>query len=56
MLPLLPPEITYEILDFGLHFRPEKWKGDSREKQIKAWKISNCLDCARGEQLDNEAV
>lgn len=23
MLPVLPPEITYEILDFGLHFRPE---------------------------------
>ena len=23
MLPVLPPDITYEILDFGLHFRPE---------------------------------
>ena len=26
MLPVLPPEITYEILDFGLHFRPENLK------------------------------
>jgi hypothetical protein len=23
MLPVLPPDIAYEILDFGLHFRPE---------------------------------
>lgn len=26
MLPLLPPEIHYEVLDFGLHLRPESLK------------------------------
>lgn len=26
MLPLLPPNITYEVLDFGLHLRPEGLK------------------------------
>ncbi len=26
MLPLLPPDITYEVLDFGLHLRPEGLK------------------------------
>jgi len=26
MLPLLPPDLAYEILDFGLHFRPSNLK------------------------------
>ncbi len=26
MLPLMPPEQAYEVLDFGLHLRPEKLK------------------------------
>lgn len=26
MLPLLPPEMDYEVLDFGLHLRPENLK------------------------------
>ena len=31
MLPILPPEIGYEILDFGLHFRPENLKNTLQE-------------------------
>jgi hypothetical protein len=31
MLPVLPPEIPYEILDFGLHFRPENLKNALQE-------------------------
>ena len=26
MLPLLPPDLAYEILEFGLHFRPSNLK------------------------------
>ena len=31
MLPVLPPDIAYEILDFGLHFRPKRLKNALRE-------------------------
>ena len=31
MLPVLPPEISYEILDFGLHFRPTNLKDALQE-------------------------
>ena len=31
MLPVLPPEIAYEILDFGLHFKPENLKNALQE-------------------------
>lgn len=31
MLPVLPPDTAYEILDFGLHFRPEKLKNALQE-------------------------
>ena len=31
MLPVLPAEIDYEILDFGLHFRPENLKNTLQE-------------------------
>jgi len=31
MQPLFPPDIPYEILDFGLHFRPEKLKNALQE-------------------------
>jgi hypothetical protein len=33
MLPVLPPDISYEILDFGLHFRPKNLK-DVLQKAI----------------------
>lgn len=31
MLPLIPPEIDYEVLDFGLHLRPESLKKTLQE-------------------------
>jgi len=31
MLPLLPPGMTYEILDFGLHLHPEKLRHTLQE-------------------------
>jgi hypothetical protein len=31
MLPVLPPDIAYEILDFGLHFKPENLKNALQE-------------------------
>jgi len=31
MLPVLPPQIAYEVLDFGLHFRPENLKNALQE-------------------------
>ena len=31
MLPVLPPDMAYEILDFGLHFKPENLKNALQE-------------------------
>lgn len=31
MMPILPPDISYEMLDFGLHFRPENLKNTLQE-------------------------
>jgi len=30
-MPILPPDISYEMLDFGLHFRPENLKNTLQE-------------------------
>jgi hypothetical protein len=31
MLPLLPPDVTYQVLDFGLHLRPESLRATLQE-------------------------
>ena len=31
MLPVMPPDVAYEILDFGLHFKPENLKNALQE-------------------------
>jgi hypothetical protein len=43
MLPILPPEIAYEILDFGLHFRPENLKSALQEAIDKSARDAEIL-------------
>jgi len=43
MLPLLPPEVAYETLDFGLHLRPEKLKEVLQEAVDRAGKEADTV-------------
>ncbi len=43
MMPILPPDISYEMLDFGLHFRPENLKNTLQEAIDKSAKDAEIL-------------
>ena len=43
MLPFLPADVSYEVLDFGLHLRPEELKKTLQQKINEASKQSEVL-------------
>ncbi len=43
MMPILPPDISYEMLDFGLHFRPENLKNTLQEAIDRSAKDADIL-------------
>ena len=43
IMPILPPDISYEMLDFGLHFRPENLKNTLQEAIDKSAKDAEIL-------------
>ena len=43
MMPILPPDISYEMLDFGLHFRPENLKNTLQEAIDKSAKDAEII-------------